>query len=351
VTESTFAGNQGTAIVFTPVGKILFVDRSTISGNTEVVGIAGIQLQGGTANIHNTTFSGNSGQQGGDFWTFSDGVTLNLLSVTSVGAQAPALRFDHSGTVTLRNTLFAGTGPRCVGIPTSQGHNLSTDPTCNLTQVTDKAGVNPLVGPLADNGGATKTHALMFGSPAVNAGDSALLESLDQRGKPRVQFGAADIGAVEVTEPVIMTQPVGQSVNEGEPFTLSVVAMNQNSATALTYQWRKNGVNVAGAIGSTFTKDPAVVDDAGMYDVLVINDGGGLASTQVSVAVAAVIHPDAPPDAAPDASPPPPDAPSNMEQGDGGGCCSAAGQTPWTGAGLGAALIWLLCAPRRRRST
>jgi predicted outer membrane repeat protein len=341
--DTTIADNQGTAIVFSAAGKTLVINRCTISGNTDPSGIAGLQLQGGTANISNTTFSGNNGQQGGDFWTFSSGVTLTLLNVTSVGAKAPVLRFDHTATVAMRNTLFAGTGARCIGTPTSQGHNLSTDATCNLTQTTDKPGVNPLVGPLADNGGSTKTHALMFGSPAANAGDSASLESSDQRGKPRVQFGAADIGALEVTEPMIGTQPVGQSVNEGDAFTLTVVATNQNSTTALAYQWRKDGEDIVGATSSTFTRTHAVVDDAGMYDVLVINDGGGLASAKVAVTVAAVIRPDGPPDASPD-------APSTMEQGGGGGCCSAAGDGPWSSAALGAGLVALLCTPRRRRS-
>jgi hypothetical protein len=137
VTDTTIADNQGTAIVLSAAGKTLVIDRCAISGNTEASGIAGLQLQGGTANIRNTTFSGNDGQQGGDFWTFSSGVTLTLLNVTSVGARAPALRFDHTATVTMRNTLFAGTGARCMGSPTSQGHNLSTDATCNLTQTSD----------------------------------------------------------------------------------------------------------------------------------------------------------------------------------------------------------------------
>jgi len=59
--------------------------------------------------------------------------------------------------------------------------------------------IDALLGLPADNGGATPTHALLPGSPALNAGDPAFvpLPSVDQRGRPRVFGGRIDIGAVE----------------------------------------------------------------------------------------------------------------------------------------------------------
>ncbi|HWC58614.1 MAG TPA: choice-of-anchor Q domain-containing protein [Verrucomicrobiae bacterium] len=66
--------------------------------------------------------------------------------------------------------------------------------------------IDPLIGPLADNGGPTLTVALQPGSPAIDAGDDTVLGmvSLDQRGKPR-QFGAhVDIGAYELVSPSSM---------------------------------------------------------------------------------------------------------------------------------------------------
>lgn len=332
IAETTIADNQGTAIVFATTGKTLSINRSTISGNTETNGIGGLQFQGGTADIRNTTFSGNTGSQGGDFWIFS-GVALSLTSVTAVGSSLPGLLFDAGSTIMVRNTVFAGTGARCSPgtIVTSQGHNLSSDATCNLTAVTDKVGMAPVLGPLADNGGATRTHAPLAGSPAVNAGDGAELETSDQRGKPRVQFGTVDIGAVEVTEPVISTQPTAQSVAEGDSFTLSVAAMNQNSATPLTFQWRKDGAPITGATSATFAKSGASVEDSGMYDALVSNDGGGIASAKVSVMVLPAIRGD------------------STTAGDGGGCCSSSVRGTWPTAILGAMLV-LGGVLRRRRS-
>src|SRR4051812_5363070 len=159
VFDSTIAGNQGTAIVSTTVGSILSIDRSTISGNTDAAGIGGIQLQGGTANIRNTTFSGNSGPQGGDFWTFSDGVTLKLTSVTAVGGAAPALLFDHTATVTLRNTVLAGTGTRCSAgpPPPPQGPKPAGGTTCKPTHAPHKPGGRPLAPDLPADRGPTNT--------------------------------------------------------------------------------------------------------------------------------------------------------------------------------------------------
>lgn len=340
VIDSAIADNQGTAIVFPTTNKTLTINRTTISGNTDATGIGGLQLQGGTANIRNTTFSGNTGPQGGDFWTFSDGVALSLINVTAANSSAPALLFDHTATVTLRNTLLAGTGARCSAgsLPTSQGHNLSSDTTCNLTDATDKPGVDPVLGPLAANGGTTKTHALLAGSPALNAGDGASLDTTDQRGKPRVQFKSVDIGAVEVTEPTIVTQPIlkkpagylaDDPLIEGDEFTLTVAAMNQNSTTLLKFQWRKDGVAIAGATGDTWTKSDVTTDDAGMYDVLVINDGGSLPSMAVAVTVMATVKGDG-------------------SSGDGGGCCSSTGGGAWSNAVFGLMLAAFLGIPRRR---
>ena len=57
-----------------------------------------------------------------------------------------------------------------------------------------------MLGPLADNGGPTQTHALLPGSPAIDAGDNTDAPEWDQRGIgfPRIVNGTIDIGAFEV---------------------------------------------------------------------------------------------------------------------------------------------------------
>jgi uncharacterized protein (TIGR03382 family) len=205
MTDTTIADNTGAAIVFPPAARTLNMDRCTVSNNNDSKnGIGGLHVQGGTVNVHDSTFSGNSGTLGGDFWTYSDGIVLNLVNVTSVSTKSPALLFDHAATITMRNTILAGTGARCAlnGHTVSKGHNIATDDTCTLTEPGDKPSTDPLLGALANNGGATMTRALLAGSPAINAGDNASVSATDQRGQARIAEGTVDIGAYEST-PVV----------------------------------------------------------------------------------------------------------------------------------------------------
>ncbi|MCS7222228.1 MAG: choice-of-anchor Q domain-containing protein [Anaerolineae bacterium] len=96
---------------------------------------------------------------------------------------------------------------------TSQGHNLSDDATCAawLTASGDLNHTDPRLGPLQDNGGPTPTHALLPGSPAINAGTNVGCPPTDQRGVPRPQGPRCDIGAFErgftVYLPLVMRSP------------------------------------------------------------------------------------------------------------------------------------------------
>jgi hypothetical protein len=112
-------------------------------------------------------------------------------------------------------------GGSCSGIITNGGYNLDSDNTCFFgTNNNSLSGVDPMLGPLADNGGPTKTHALLAGSPAIDKGNS-FSATTDQRGlvRPSNFVGivnaadGSDIGAFELQAPptpptVISTFPV-----------------------------------------------------------------------------------------------------------------------------------------------
>jgi hypothetical protein len=101
------------------------------------------------------------------------------------------------GTVQVLNSILAGNpGSNCSTALTSLGHNIEDGVDCNLNQGGDMQSTNPLLGPLADNGGPTQTHALLPGSPAIKHGTAGDCEARDQRGYPRV--GGCDIGAFQV---------------------------------------------------------------------------------------------------------------------------------------------------------
>lgn len=174
---TALSGNMLWGVTTARKTKIL---RSTISGNVGGLLVA----DGDKAIIIDSTIANNAGtEQGG-------GVRVETGT--------------KSGRADLLNTIVAGnsapSGPDCFtegDAIRSKGFLLVQDPTgCSIdSKVGDQLGVDPLLGALADNGGSTETHALLAGSPAVDA--SAKCKKLDQRGVLRVK--PCDIGAFEVS--------------------------------------------------------------------------------------------------------------------------------------------------------
>jgi hypothetical protein len=130
--------------------------------------------------ITNSTFSNNSAYLAGTIHN-----SAAPLVVTNTVFKAGALG---------ANIVNTGTGK-------SRGYNLSNDDGGGyLTGLGDQINTDPLLGPLQDNGGTTLTHALLPGSPAINAGDPNFTPppGQDQRGYPRVVNGRIDSGSFEV---------------------------------------------------------------------------------------------------------------------------------------------------------
>src|SRR5438105_15409294 len=103
------------------------------------------------------------------------------------------------------NTIIAGNttskGPGDCNVQAmiieSTGHNLDSDGSCFLTATGDLPKRDPLLGPLADNGGPSETQALLPGSPAIDAGAADGCPQHDQRGIARPQGAGCDMGAYE----------------------------------------------------------------------------------------------------------------------------------------------------------
>jgi CSLREA domain-containing protein len=212
--NATGGAGLGGGIFIEGAGARLDLSSSTLTNNTAAVFGGAIENSGGTANLTNVTLSGNrAAVDSGGLDTFVAGAvsTLNNVTVTNNIADADANNSGTGGgifniapaTTNLKNTIVAGNrddspvtkAPDCDGPITSQGNNLIGDLTnCEYAAAGgDKLNVNPLLGPLADNGGSTFTHALLTGSPALN-GAGAGAAPTDQRGVPR----SSDIGAYEL---------------------------------------------------------------------------------------------------------------------------------------------------------
>ena len=115
------------------------------------------------------------------------------------------------GVANVKNTIFnVSPGGHSIvsdGFNTimSEGYNISSDDGAGyLNGPGDQINTDPQLGPLQDNGGPTFTHALLFGSPAINAGDPDFVPPplYDQRGPgfDRIRGGRIDIGSFEVQE-------------------------------------------------------------------------------------------------------------------------------------------------------
>ncbi|HVS12734.1 MAG TPA: CSLREA domain-containing protein [Thermoanaerobaculia bacterium] len=185
------------------------LEQVTLSGNTAVVDGGGIQISDGTVTVLNSTISGNTAaDQGGGLFKTGGTVTLTNVTVNSNGAtEAGGGIFQTGGTITLANTIVANStsGGDCAGgAPISSGGNLDTDGSCALVAAGDLPNTDPILGLLANNGGPTLTHALLSGSPAIDAGAEGACPAVDQRGVTRPQDGdgdtlaACDIGAFEL---------------------------------------------------------------------------------------------------------------------------------------------------------
>jgi hypothetical protein len=191
------------------------LSRTTLSRNVSFGKGGGIYNNGTQAGNTNITISGNAGNQGAGIYNVN-GSTDNLRSDTITDNRAAGKSlgqgggmFDEPGaTVTMIDTLIAGNFADVVsddvsGFVSSQGHNLIGDGSggygfVGSDQVGDPSNpINPLLGPLQDNGGPTETHALFPGSPAIDAGDNSGAPDTDQRGFDRIVNGIIDIGAYE----------------------------------------------------------------------------------------------------------------------------------------------------------
>jgi hypothetical protein len=178
----------------------LWVANSAIVGNSSQTG-GGIS-NSGTMTLTNVTLSGNTAVYGGA--AIASQGTAALTNVTIAGNLAtPGTGTALTGAFTMRNTLITGNGdaPKCAGSVESLGYNIGSDASCNLSGLGDQNGVDPMLGPLADNGGGTMTHALLPGSPAIDAGDPNGCPATDQRGVARPQGSGCDIGAFEYEPP------------------------------------------------------------------------------------------------------------------------------------------------------
>ncbi len=247
IVNSTISGNLADSSKYDGVGGGVYangnvsITNSTISGNTARsngsyqsdydptgAGLGGGVAAGGIVTVSNSTISGNAASYGGGVAAGGIGALTNstvTLNTASTSNSSGTFGAEGGGVVILSTSPKTGVAPLGVGATdigssilfgnsgggTSYGADLGGSGYAAVSGANALVGSstlalppgtlssNPLLAPLADNGGPTQTHALGAGSPALNAGNNAQGLTTDQRGEgfPRVSGATADIGAFE----------------------------------------------------------------------------------------------------------------------------------------------------------
>jgi hypothetical protein len=203
------------------VGGTAAMNNCTISGNrgTNVGGGIGLIAGGPNLALTNCTLASNTGAPGAGIYANSGQATATIRSCTISSNSAfissvGGIFWASSGAVDIGNSIVAGNtasfcDPDCYGNVTSAGYNLigNTNGSSGFGATGDQLNVNPLLGPLQDNGGPTLTMAPLPGSLAIDQGKS-FGATTDQRGRPRpfdipiipnaIGGDGSDIGAVEI---------------------------------------------------------------------------------------------------------------------------------------------------------
>lgn len=261
-------GENGGGMFYTGVGAINII-RSAFNGNQGIGGgaIAGRAM--GVLSIVNSTISSNIGSDVGGGITTNGGVILRSSTVANNEATTDApgggagLNAFGPGSYAFNNTILAnnlvksaeggdrlancgcsgGSANCAAGIMVTQDFNLEDGDTCDLGLTNDQLNTDPLLLPLADNGGMTETHLIQHtsvgdpvDSPAVDAGDNTTCPNNDQRGSIRPADGDGDgtadcdIGAVELsalsTDLQIANMVAPDEVFKTDNFTVTVTILN-----------------------------------------------------------------------------------------------------------------------------
>jgi hypothetical protein len=201
------------------IGRVTLVE-STLSANSAAVSALGEALGGGIDN--------DTGTQG----------TLSIQNTILAGNNAPSSA-DLSGSLTSLGHDLIGIGDGGSGYAATDLVGTAASP------------LDPLLGPLQDNGGPTQMMALLPGSPAIDAGALTDME-WDQRGPgyPRLVNGATDIGAYEVQDSAGSTPAAQPGLFAEAILRVQGTALNRPVALAM---------DTSGASMSRLPPSPAAV--------------------------------------------------------------------------------------------
>lgn len=244
--------------IFVNNARRIIAEASLFLNNRVPLGTGGAVrgAPGSTVEALNCTFSGNSANQGGalslanggllEFCTVAD----NSASNAGGGVWTPVMPGRAANSIVFRNS--APNGPDWFGSVQTGGFNLVGEFIGSAGWgPRDRVGLDPLLGPLADNGGGTLTYSLEAGSPALDSANAGSEVVEDQRGVSRPQMAGHDVGAFE--REVVNGPPLadaGDDVNVPSEGALTYVQLDGSGSADpdgddLSFAWFLNGAQVA----------------------------------------------------------------------------------------------------------
>lgn len=223
----------GRAPQFAPGGAILGntslrLEHTTVAGNAADA-MAAIYM--GNLTLINSTVSGNVSMHGYPA-LYANRLTLVNSTITDHTTGGAAFNM-----LTTQNSIIANNG---VGVENQrncsaativhEGMNISDDDSCG--DPNDIIIADPMLDVLADNGGPGRTHALLVGSPAINAGASCTVQ-VDQRYIDRE--GACDLGAFEFIDPTVIDISIDRNATVSKATGTAVVTGSMQCSRAETF--------------------------------------------------------------------------------------------------------------------
>ncbi|WP_420630459.1 Calx-beta domain-containing protein [Candidatus Leptofilum sp.] len=176
------------------------ISNSAILTNTTVGATLGGGISNaGTLTMTNVTMSGNGAGSGAGISNAGTAVLTNVTLSENTATNNGGGLSNSGGTLTVGSSIIFGnaapSGADCSGTITSADYNFATA-SCGLSGGNDSTS-NPLLQPLALNGGETFNYGLSVGSPAIDGGNDVTCPATDQRGNLRPVGGVCDSGAYE----------------------------------------------------------------------------------------------------------------------------------------------------------
>ena len=301
INNSTLSGNNAFEGGGIRNNGTLNINNSTLSGNNVTIGGGGGISNDGTLNISNSTFSGNTanGSGGGAIQINSGTVTISNSTISGNSATNGGGLRNRYGTLNIANTIIANStsGGDYVG-----GNNATIGTnTNNLVEdgsISGAIAADPLLGPLANNGGPTFTMALLAGSPAIAAGNATVsnaspVSGVDQRGINRT---TSDIGAYSYGIQVTTTADAGagslrQAIDDANSTPgndqISFNLTGSSSYTIALASALPNIVNASTAgtltINGLGASSLTIDYNQGNFSIFTINSGGNLSISGVTV--------------------------------------------------------------------